>query len=343
MRFMKKIVALCAVICMALAFSACSASSVSELSEMVTPPSQTDVLEEARNTLETAQNYQAFVTASSTATHNGVASAGKQTAQIAATETPFVWSIEMENAFDGYTYAYSIYTMQAETESDTKAQAGEMSEENAALMSVYMAYDGQWSYQQIDRETMMQSLQGYDVKKNVLSVLNSTDQWQKEEMEDGSIIYRAEIPAEAVVSLADEGNYFYSMGMANLPTEYYEGAPSFLAEVRFSSDDTDSFHVTLYLEDVLQTLVDHLAQQLSGDNTYEVESFQLEYTVSNMNRTTVAPLPKEAAEESVDYRNQIMLLQEAAENEQELDKDQLKEEIPSSVEPQQTEPIQTQS
>ena len=286
--------------CFLFLFTACGASGNSSNTQMQ-DTAQIERLSTLLKQLERVEDYTASIETKAEINQGGILQSTSSSADITAVNDPFARRVSVTTTIDNDEFSHTVYVVESEQE-DT--------------VSVYTNTQDAWSYLSRDRASMEQSLQMYDVQDNLLAFLQNATQWSQTEKKPAS--YTAVIPAEQVYTVVNGSDILVDLGLGDLPEEYYEGVDAISITLTLPESLNQTCTVSLDLKNVVDTVMNHVMQQLGNIVEYEVTACTAEYQLMHVNAGEKITVPEEARQHSVDYANnqsdgQTAALEEATE------------------------------
>lgn len=268
---------------MAFCLAGCGASPVEETADETV--SAVEYVAEAKQVLEETSSYSAALKVLSSMD----GSSDSMEADIAVIADPLCMKVDIENILSGQTVRTQTYL--------------EESGENEVNM--YMNYGGQWTEMSLTAEAALQNMQIYDVKENLLQVLEKGQDWTQTSEENKQVTLTGVIPAAAVYEVVNGGSLLQFSGMSGIAENYYADVADVPVTVTLMEETGEPVSCTLDLTAVQQKVTDNVLQELQSDSDgITVQEYQVTMDIFEINEVKELSVPAEASG-AINYEKEI--------------------------------------
>ena len=90
-------------------------------------------------------------------------------------------------------------------------------------VNLFMNYNNQWTEMSLEKDAALDSVQIYDVRENMATLLQHTSGWQETARENKQVTLQGTLPAADVYAVVEGGKLLQLAGMSGIAENYYEG------------------------------------------------------------------------------------------------------------------------
>ncbi len=178
-------------------------------------------------------------------------------------------------------------------------------------VTAYMQYDNQWMKQNVKQADFLDSLQMYDTRENMQTVIKSIEKWEQVSKKNKILTLKGTLPAAKVSQVLESTRALQMVGMTGLTEEYYKGVPD--VEVTLELDETTHLpkSYSADLSNVLKILMDNVMASFSEGtdssttDKLEVSKYNIHVECSDIGKTQKVNIPPEALKSAVDFEQQM--------------------------------------
>jgi len=293
MNRIKQISATIAVLCFMTGCSAEVATVAAEVQEEVksdmTDISVNDYIELANRYLESADDFRGELQIEmQMGSEDEVIFVG---AKIAMIREPLSVSIETQNHHDGVVRMFNTYL-----------------EEEADSVEMYMNYEGSWSQLTLQKSTVNNHVDFYDIQNNMYLLLNTAQNLTVEAINDHEMVLRGEIAPQDVHYVSEKGHFLQMAGMTGIDAVYYEGVPA--VEVTFVLDRESGAPLRMRIDftDALEVVINNVLRTLNGEvegEKFKVQRYIIDGGMDSLNTVVRVEIPEEGRSDAINYEEEI--------------------------------------
>lgn len=245
----------------------------------------------ALQSLEEANSYKGAVNVVS----NMQNSSDSTEVTVSQIKEPFCMQIaETLNSAGGQSYSTQRY-LEAE---DTK-------------VNLFMNYNNQWTEMSLEKDAALDSVQIYDVRENMATLLQHTSAWQETARENNRVTLQGTLPAADVYAVVEGGKLLQLAGMSGIAENYYEGVADVPVTFVFKEDTGEAVSCYMDLANALQTVTNNVLKELQTDSAgITVQEYGVTMDISDLDGVQSIEIPAEA-HSAINYEQEITSMNES--------------------------------
>ena len=132
-------------------------------------------------------------------------------------------------------------------------------------VNLFMNYNNQWTEMSLEKDAALDSVQIYDVRENMITLLQHTSTWQETARENKQVTLQGTLPAADVYTVVEGGKLLQLAGMSGIAENYYEGVADVPVTFVFKEDTGEAVSCHMDLANVLQTVTNNVLKELQAD------------------------------------------------------------------------------
>lgn len=177
-------------------------------------------------------------------------------------------------------------------------------------VSLFMNYNNQWTEMSLEKEAALDSVQIYDVRENMMTLLEHASDWQEVSREKKEVTLQGTLPAADVYDVVEGGKLLQLAGMSGIAENYYEGAADVVVTFTFQEDTAAAVSCSLDLGNTLQTVTNNVLKELQAESAgITVEEYSVTMYISDLNGVQSIEIPAEA-QGAINYEQEITSMKE---------------------------------
>ena len=174
-------------------------------------------------------------------------------------------------------------------------------------VNLFMNYNNQWTEMSLEKDAALDSVQIYDVRENMITLLQHTSTWQETARENKQVT----LPAADVYTVVEGGKLLQLAGMSGIAENYYEGVADVPVTFVFKEDTGEAVSCHMDLANVLQTVTNNVLKELQADSAgITVQEYGVTMDISDLNGVQSIEIPAEA-QGAINYEQEITSMNES--------------------------------
>lgn len=133
-------------------------------------------------------------------------------------------------------------------------------------VNLFMNYNNQWTEMSLEKDAALDSVQIYDVRENMITLLQHTSGWQETARENKQVTLQGTLPAADVYAVVEGGKLLQLAGMSGIAENYYEGVADVPVTFVFKEDTGEAVSCHMDLGNALQTVTNNVLKELQADS-----------------------------------------------------------------------------
>ena len=159
-------------------------------------------------------------------------------------------------------------------------------------VNLFMNYNNQWTEMSLEKDAALDSVQIYDVRENMITLLQHTSTWQETARENKQVTLQGTLPAADVYTVVEGG--------ADVPVTFV-----------FKEDTGEAVSCHMDLANVLQTVTNNVLKELQADSAgITVQEYGVTMDISDLNGVQSIEIPAEA-QGAINYEQEITSMNES--------------------------------
>lgn len=180
-----------------------------------------------------------------------------------------------------------------------------------ANVNLFMNYNNQWTEMSLEKEAAEDSVQIYDVRENMITLLQHASGWQETAREKKQVTLQGTLPAADVYAVVEGGKLLQLAGMSGITENYYEGVADVPVTFTFKEDTGEAVSCYMDLGNVLQTVTNNVLKELQADSAgIAVQEYGVTMDISDLNGVQSIEIPVEA-QSAINYEQKITSMNES--------------------------------
>lgn len=178
-------------------------------------------------------------------------------------------------------------------------------------VNLFMNYNSQWTEMSLEKDAALDSVQIYDVRENMATLLQHTSGWQETARENKQVTLQGTLPAADVFAVVEGGKLLQLAGMSGIAENYYEGVADVPVTFVFKEDTGEAVSCHMDLGNVLQTVTNNVLKELQADSAgITVQEYGVTMDISDLNGVQSIEIPAEA-HSAINYEQEITSMNES--------------------------------
>lgn len=178
-------------------------------------------------------------------------------------------------------------------------------------VNLFMNYNNQWTEMSLEKDAALDSVQIYDVRENMSTLLQHTSTWQETARENKQVTLQGTLPAADVYTVVEGGKLLQLAGMSGIAENYYEGVADVPVTFVFKEDTGEAVSCHMDLGNVLQTVTNNVLKGLQADSAgITVQEYGVTMDISDLNGVQSIEIPAEA-QGAINYEQEITSMNES--------------------------------
>lgn len=178
-------------------------------------------------------------------------------------------------------------------------------------VNLFMNYNNQWTEMSLEKDAALDSVQIYDVRENMITLLQHTSGWQETARENKQVTLQGTLPAADVYAVVEGGKLLQLAGMSGIAENYYEGVADVPVTFVFKEDTGEAVSCHMDLGNVLQTVTNNVLKELQADSAgITVQEYGVTMDISDLNGVQSIEIPAEA-HSAINYEQEITSMNES--------------------------------
>ena len=178
-------------------------------------------------------------------------------------------------------------------------------------VNLFMNYNNQWTEMSLEKDAALDSVQIYDVRENMITLLQHTSTWQETARENKQVTLQGTLPAADVYTVVEGGKLLQLAGMSGIAENYYEGVADVTVTFVFKEDTGEAVSCHMDLANVLQTVTNNVLKELQADSAgITVQEYGVTMDISDLNGVQSIEIPAEA-QGAINYEQEITSMNES--------------------------------
>lgn len=178
-------------------------------------------------------------------------------------------------------------------------------------VNLFMNYNNQWTEMSLEKDAALDSVQIYDVRENMATLLQHTSGWQETARENKQVTLQGTLPAADVFAVVEGGKLLQLAGMSGIAENYYEGVADVPVTFVFKEDTGEAVSCHMDLGNVLQTVTNNVLKELQADSAgITVQEYGVTMDISDLNGVQSIEIPAEA-HSAINYEQEITSMNES--------------------------------
>ena len=178
-------------------------------------------------------------------------------------------------------------------------------------VNLFMNYNNQWTEMSLEKDAALDSVQIYDVRENMITLLQHTSGWQETARENKQVTLQGTLPAADVYAVVEGGQLLQLAGMSGIAENYYEGVADVPVTFVFKEDTGEAVSCHMDLGNVLQTVTNNVLKELQADSAgITVQEYGVTMDISDLNGVQSIEIPAEA-HSAINYEQEITSMNES--------------------------------
>lgn len=178
-------------------------------------------------------------------------------------------------------------------------------------VNLFMNYNSQWTEMSLEKDAALDSVQIYDVRENMITLLQHTSGWQETARENKQVTLQGTLPAADVYAVVEGGKLLQLAGMSGIAENYYEGVADVPVTFVFKEDTGEAVSCHMDLGNVLQTVTNNVLKELQADSAgITVQEYGVTMDISDLNGVQSIEIPAEA-HSAINYEQEITSMNES--------------------------------
>lgn len=178
-------------------------------------------------------------------------------------------------------------------------------------VNLFMNYNSQWTEMSLEKDAALDSVQIYDVRENMATLLQHTSGWQETARENKQVTLQGTLPAADVYAVVEGGKLLQLAGMSGIAENYYEGVADVPVTFVFKEDTGEAVSCHMDLGNVLQTVTNNVLKELQADSAgITVQEYGVTMDISDLNGVQSIEIPAEA-HSAINYEQEITSMNES--------------------------------
>ncbi len=178
-------------------------------------------------------------------------------------------------------------------------------------VNLFMNYNSQWTEMSLEKDAALDSVQIYDVRENMATLLQHTSGWQETARENKQVTLQGTLPAADVFAVVEGGKLLQLAGMSGIAENYYEGVADVPVTFVFKEDTGEAVSCHMDLGNTLQTVTNNVLKELQADSAgITVQEYSVTMDISDLNGVQSIEIPAEA-HSAINYEQEITSMNES--------------------------------
>ena len=178
-------------------------------------------------------------------------------------------------------------------------------------VNLFMNYNSQWTEMSLEKDAALDSVQIYDVRENMATLLQHTSGWQETARENKQVTLQGTLPAADVFAVVEGGKLLQLAGMSGIAENYYEGVADVPVTFVFKEDTGEAVSCHMDLGNALQTVTNNVLKELQADSAgITVQEYSVTMDISDLNGVQSIEIPAEA-HSAINYEQEITSMNES--------------------------------
>ena len=178
-------------------------------------------------------------------------------------------------------------------------------------VNLFMNYNSQWTEMSLEKDAALDSVQIYDVRENMATLLQHTSGWQETARENKQVTLQGTLPAADVFAVVEGGKLLQLAGMSGIAENYYEGVADVPVTFVFKEDTGEAVSCHMDLGNALQTVTNNVLKELQADSAgITVQEYGVTMDISDLNGVQSIEIPAEA-HSAINYEQEITSMNES--------------------------------
>ena len=178
-------------------------------------------------------------------------------------------------------------------------------------VNLFMNYNSQWTEMSLEKDAALDSVQIYDVRENMITLLQHTSGWQETARENKQVTLQGTLPAADVYAVVEGGKLLQLAGMSGIAENYYEGVADVPVTFVFKEDTGEAVSCHMDLGNALQTVTNNVLKELQADSAgITVQEYGVTIDISDLNGVQSIEIPAEA-HSAINYEQEITSMNES--------------------------------
>lgn len=178
-------------------------------------------------------------------------------------------------------------------------------------VNLFMNYNNQWTEMSLEKDAALDSIQIYDVRENMITLLQHTSGWQETARENHHVTLQGTLPAADVYAVVEGGKLLQLAGMSGIAGNYYEGVADVPVTFVFKEDTGEALSCYMDLANALQTVTNNVLKELQTDSAgITVQEYGVTMDISDLDGVQSIEIPAEA-HSAINYEQEITSMNES--------------------------------
>lgn len=178
-------------------------------------------------------------------------------------------------------------------------------------VNLFMNYNNQWTEMSLEKDAALDSVQIYDVRENMATLLQHTSTWQETARENNRVTLQGTLPAADVYAVVEGGKLLQLAGMSGIAENYYEGVADVPVTFVFKEDTGEAVSCYMDLANALQTVTNNVLKELQTDSAgITVQEYGVTMDISDLDGVQSIEIPAEA-HSAINYEQEITSMNES--------------------------------
>lgn len=179
-------------------------------------------------------------------------------------------------------------------------------------VNLFMNYNNQWTEMSLGKDAALDSVQIYDVRENMITLLQHATDWQETARDNHQVTLQGTLPAADVFAVVEGGKLLQLAGMSGIAENYYEGVTDVPVTFVFKEDTAEAVSCNMDLGNTLQTVTNNVLKELQTDSTgITVQEYGVTMDISDLNGVQSIEIPAEA-QGAINYEQEITSMNASA-------------------------------
>lgn len=179
-----------------------------------------------------------------------------------------------------------------------------------AKVNLFMNYNNQWTEMSLEKDAALDSVQIYDVRENMMTLLQHASNWQETAREKKQVTLQGTLAAADVYDVVEGGKLLQLAGMSGIAENYYEGVADVAVTFVFKEDTAEPVSCYMDLGNTLQTVTNNVLKELQAEAGITVQEYGVTMDISDLNGVQSIEIPKEA-QGAINYEQEITSMNES--------------------------------
>ena len=163
----------------------------------------------------------------------------------------------------------------------------------------------------LEKDAALDSVQIYDVRENMITLLQHTSGWQETARENKQVTLQGTLPSADVYAVVEGGKLLQLAGMSGIAENYYEGVADVPVTFVFKEDTGEAVSCHMDLGNALQTVTNNVLKELQADSAgITVQEYGVTMDISDLNGVQSIEIPTEA-QGAINYEQEITSMNES--------------------------------